>query len=159
MLSQQITIDRKHVFTKIQCLYVCKTRRKVKKHVTRFDMPIGCFENKLKFRFTKIVDYLCKNIKYLYLHMVSKQYQYYNNETYQHLQQSQTYHIYKTVCKKKNIKQIRSMIHELKKCISKYIVEHLNHHCIYRITSYQTTEISNLYYIIFIKIISLLINI
>ena len=54
------------------CVYVCKTRRIVKKHVTRCDMPRGCLENKLKFRFTKIVDYLCKNIKYLYLHIVSK---------------------------------------------------------------------------------------
>ena len=51
------------------------------------------------------------------------------------------------------------MIRDLRKCTSKYIVEHLNHHCKYRITSYQTTEISNLYDIIFIKIMSWLINI
>ena len=69
---KQYDFDRKYAFTKNNALYVCKTRRKVKKHVTRFDMPIGCFKKKLKFRFTKIVDHLCKNVKYLYLHIVSK---------------------------------------------------------------------------------------
>ena len=39
--------DRKYVFTEKLCVYECKTRRKVKKHVTRLNMPIGCFETKL----------------------------------------------------------------------------------------------------------------